>query len=252
MNAWILLAAGLLLIADTLIVKRISNWNMGIVMPALLGLPLVLLAAAKLLKPAWFFPGGVGAGVCTVLAVLYAAFLLLFLFVVLRIALSRARPLPERCSAVLVLGAGLRGKRPSRLLRKRLDVAIGLMRRYGCPVVCSGGQGTGEAVSEAAAMADYLRRQGVAGELIVTEDRSRSTYENFRFSGALLEEAGIALEEGVFVTSDFHVYRARKAARFAGYGGIGAAGAPSAWYMAPNFYLREMLAIVRYWLLGIA
>ena len=58
---------------------------------------------------------------------------------------------------VIVLGAGLRGDTPSRLLRCRLDAAYDFAAAHpGALVITTGGQGRGETRSEGEVMREYL------------------------------------------------------------------------------------------------
>jgi len=58
---------------------------------------------------------------------------------------------------IIVLGAQVKGTRPSRALRNRLDTAIKyLEENEHTKVIVSGGQGTGEDITEAQAMSEYL------------------------------------------------------------------------------------------------
>ncbi len=77
-----------------------------------------------------------------------------------------------------------------------------------CPVLVSGGKVNPEAPGPtlAAAMRDFLLRQGVAEEDLIVEDRSTTTYENAVESCRLLEERG--LHKIVLVTDAAHMYRA--------------------------------------------
>src|SRR5699024_9337640 len=82
--------------------------------------------------------------------------------------------------AVIVLGAGLRGDRPSLLLRYRLDKAY----EYACEhpdaiVITTGGQGRDETVPEGQAMRDYLIAKGLDPDRVLQETKSTSTEENF-------------------------------------------------------------------------
>jgi uncharacterized SAM-binding protein YcdF (DUF218 family) len=65
----------------------------------------------------------------------------------------------------------------------------------------------------AAPMRDFMVCQGVPAEAIALEPRSASTRENAEFTAALLKtEAG----KRVLLTSDYHMYRARRAFEKAG------------------------------------
>lgn len=112
--------------------------------------------------------------------------------------------------AVVVLGAGVNGTVPSLSLQKRLEAALDyLADKPDVPVVVTGAQGPGEAVSEARCMADWLTHRGVPGERILLEDLAENTEENIRFSLALLEREGVDISGPIaVVSSDYHLYRA--------------------------------------------
>ncbi|MCX4744032.1 YdcF family protein [Kitasatospora sp. NBC_01287] len=149
---------------------------------------------------------------------------------------------------VVVLGAGLvDGHRVPPLLAARLERGLGVQlaqARWGRvpPLVLSGGKGTDESRSEAAAMADFLTGRGVAPELLRREDRSTSTEENLKFSDALMaaERPGYRC---LIVTSSFHVLRSAILARRAGVRGQ-VLGAPTAAYYWPSAMLREFVAVL--------
>lgn len=109
--------------------------------------------------------------------------------------------------AVIVLGCQVRGEIPSSMLARRLDAALETLSEHpNALVVVSGGQGSGEDISEAEAMRRYLAERGVSDERIIPEDRSVDTRENIAYSAELLKERGIS--RVVIVTNDFHQFRA--------------------------------------------
>ena len=151
---------------------------------------------------------------------------------------------------LIVLGCAVRNGRPSLTLRYRLDAALHyLANSPDTTVIVSGGKGPQESVSEARAMADYLVARGIDPARIILEDKSTSTYENFKFCKAILDERFHPASTVAFVTTGFHVYRSR---RVAAMHGIAAGGIPAKdiWYSAPNNYLREGLAVIAYTLTG--
>jgi uncharacterized SAM-binding protein YcdF (DUF218 family) len=88
-------------------------------------------------------------------------------------------------------------------LSRRVATGAALLREdQGLRVVVSGGRAWGGVV-EADAMAEGLRRAGVAEDRIERERRSRSTRQNARYVGALLGARRISL-----VTCDWHLPRA--------------------------------------------
>lgn len=113
----------------------------------------------------------------------------------------------ENPEAVIVLGCQVRGEEPSLMLQRRLDAALEVLdENPEALCVVSGGQGSGEDISEAEAMKRYLTERGVSADRIILEDRSISTRENIRFSAELLKQRG--LSRAVIATNEFHQYRA--------------------------------------------
>ena len=90
---------------------------------------------------------------------------------------------------IVVLGAHLRGDRPSNALLWRIDAAEDYLRANpDTRAVLSGGQGADELISEAQCMYNVLTARGIDGARLLLEDRSRDTNENIRNSLALMEE----------------------------------------------------------------
>lgn len=162
---------------------------------------------------------------------------------------GRRRASRNAVGAVIVLGAGLPdGDRVSPLLASRLDRGHGvyeLARRKGRrPIlVCSGGKGSDERISEAEAMKRYLVEHGVDASDVVLEDSSTDTEENLTYSARLLAERGIRGPVAV-VTSDYHAFRAATLMRNTGIDGF-STGAHTASYFFPNAQTREFIAILR-------
>ena len=99
---------------------------------------------------------------------------------------------------LIVLGSGLVNGKVPKLLASRIEKALAFankqMEKTGqLPVlVMSGGKGDDEPLSEAAAMAAYATDKGYNPDLLLTEERSRNTLENMRFSRELIEEHWLA------------------------------------------------------------
>ena len=86
---------------------------------------------------------------------------------------------PKKLDFIIVLGAQVRGKKITNSLKRRLDKGAEYLKENPkTRVIVSGGQGKGEDVTEAFAMAQYLVSHGVDGERIFLEEKSRNTYEN--------------------------------------------------------------------------
>ena len=89
----------------------------------------------------------------------------------------------EKPDYLVVLGAGLRGNSISASLLYRLETALDFHEMYpDVKIVVSGGQGEGENMAEALAMRNFLVDNGVSPSLIIMEDKSTDTYENFIYT----------------------------------------------------------------------
>lgn len=119
--------------------------------------------------------------------------------------------------AIVVLGGGVRpeGKlwpidqieRPTAF---RLLETVRLYRSMDNPYIIIS---TGKArpflqdYTECKIMAEFLKLTGVPNELIIQENRSRNTYENGKYTVALLKEKGLG-DDFILVTSSIHMPRA--------------------------------------------
>ncbi|MCI2418043.1 YdcF family protein [Saccharopolyspora sp. K220] len=147
---------------------------------------------------------------------------------------------------IVVLGSGLIGSRVPPLLASRLDrgrAVYDAERAKGRhPVlITSGGQGPGEDLPEARAMADYLVSGGVPESEILVEDESRTTEQNLRFSKAIMQ-AIKPKYRCLVVTNNFHVMRAARIARKEKVRAQ-VIGSPTARYFVPSATIREFVAV---------
>lgn len=151
--------------------------------------------------------------------------------------------------AVVVLGSGIKGEKIGASLKERLDTAVAYHEKNGTAlVVVSGGRGEHEDITEAEAMKRYLVSKGVPEQLIIKEERSTSTAENFAYSKLLLDGKFGGEEYTVaYITSNFHVYRAGHSARSVGLNPTHLS-AKTPWYLVIPSTFRECMATVKYWL----
>ena len=242
----ICIIVGAILVLDTLVVSMLSNFNLGVILPAILGLPLLLLGVFMHHMDAgffaflkWFLLGCYALG--TVFLIVMGALM----------GTAAKRSDEVDADALIVLGAAVHGDRVTWVLSNRLDTAAEYLSTYPDTIcVVSGGRGDGESVTEASAMQKYLvERKGIDPDRILVEDRATSTRENFAFSKALIEEKLGPDASIAFVTTDFHVFRAGRVARKAGIDATGIA-APDVWYIRFNNFLRECVGITVYGLRG--
>jgi len=97
-------------------------------------------------------------------------------------------------------------------------------------------------------MERYLIHRGVPSSVIIKEDRSTSTAENFEFSKALLDAHFSDAYEVAYSTNEYHVFRAGAIAESVGIEGASHVSGPSPWYAVIPGAIRECMAIVRFYL----
>lgn len=238
---------GVFLIRDS-----INTWNYtrsvnsGIVLSALLG---VLLAAAAFV--AALTGGPIIKNRRLRCLMRWAAMACLSFFILIE-GLIIADPYLHRAELagkadwLIVLGCRIwPDGRPTLALSNRLDKAFEYYSENPhVKIIVTGGQGADEPMPEAEAMAEYLVKRGVPETSIIIEPWSTSTMENFRFSRALLPPDLEEPIKAVFVTSDFHVLRARILAKRNGFDAY-AIPAPTPSVILINSYLREFFAFMK-------
>lgn len=237
----VLLAAGIFLLGDGIFLLTASNVNAGMILVLMWG---ILLTGYGI----WFNKINEKKGIVRVCRYVILTVLILqlglasFLF-----GVGTREGAANNEDAILVLGAAVHGTRVSRPLGHRLNKAIECAQKNPeAVIVVSGGKGMQEKVSEAYAMEQYLIRKGIPKSRIIKEEQAASTFENFRYAGELLEKRFGKNYTCVYVTNAFHLYRAGKIAEKVGIEAIGA-GADIDWYTVPSVYLRETLAVVKFW-----
>lgn len=210
------------------------------------GVMLVLAWYALAREPFWVsvLPRAVKAGIC----VLFLMGFLLFAALEILILHGMGGGQQKGLDYIIVLGAQVRGDRPSRALRMRIDTAADCLRENpSAQAVLSGGQGPGEDMTEAQCMRNVLVEMGISEDRLILEDRSTSTWENLEFSARLVpvREAEVGL-----VTQNFHVYRSVQLARRQQYKRVSGIAAPAEFVNFPHFMVREAFALVKEKLVG--
>ena len=180
----------------------------------------------------------------TVLSVLVCAGVIVFAVFEIPVVRDARTDTDAHPDAIIVLGAGVNGSAPSLSMCNRLDAALDYLgANPDALAVVSGGQGDGEDITEAQAMADYLTAHGIDSARIMQEDQSRTTRENLENSFAILRARGYAPADGVgIVTSEYHLYRAKHMARALGAEPVGIAAETTLPTMRINYFIREAFA----------
>ena len=149
---------------------------------------------------------------------------------------------------VVVLGAKVNGKVPSRTLGERIDAAAVYLRENPNTIaVVSGGQGSDEGISEAQCIYNGLVQRGVEAERIWLEDQATSTRENVEFSLKLIaEKTGSRPTEIGLISSEFHLYRGGLLAKECGVRAYGIPAKTTNPLYFLNYYLREIVGVWHY------
>lgn len=154
-------------------------------------------------------------------------------------------PVMYKPDYIIVLGSGLIGDKVPPLLASRLDKAVRIYKKWGrAPLlITSGGKGSDELIAEAVAMKKYMiDKHGIPAGKIIAEAKSKTTYENMLFSKQILD-ARFKQARGIFVSNNFHVYRASIYASKVNLRANGI-GAKTAFYYLPNAFTREFIGLL--------
>lgn len=241
--------AGVLLLINAFFVLRKESHSLGNLLTLFLGIGILLLPVILNLFDA-LFPYWLAQGIRSLTGALIGYFIFwLISFVMSFILYVLFRPKYNQ-AYIIVLGAGLiNGREVSGLLASRIKRAMQFADKQeqkgnSRPIlIMSGGQGADEALPEGEAMRQYAIDQGYPTDLVIAEKESTTTYENMLFSKAIIEEKGLPLNNGLFCTSDYHVFRAAGYALRVGLK-IDGIGAKTKNYFVYNAFIREYIAIL--------
>lgn len=201
----------------------------------LLALWNVVLAVLTDLSPDWLDYGILGFN---------ALCMIVFVIVELIIMCAMVSLQHKNLDYIIVLGAQIRGRVITGTLKRRLDKALVYLQKNAETLcIVSGGQGRGEAVSEAQAMADYLIANGIAEERVILENQSKSTYENLVNCLEIIDEP--EQDKVGIVTNNFHIYRATKYAQMIGYKKVYSIVASCDMILFLNYMVREFFAVLK-------
>lgn len=242
----LLFVAGAMLTAETGIVSTLSNFNLGVILPAFFGVPMMALA---FLLP--HMQHGFPAFCKWFIAGCYAVAAVIFLVCGILMATAQHRAEDVDADAIIVLGAAVHGDKVTWVLENRLNTAMAYLDAHPDAVcIVSGGQGAGESVTEASAMKQYMVERGVEQSHIYAEEKATNTIENFRYSKQILSDVLQSDGTVAFVTTGFHAYRATRVAQAEGIVDAECIPAEDVWYLRLNNFMRECVGICVYALRG--
>lgn len=189
--------------------------------------------------------GGILSGVLTI-------GLVMVMVVGILVAGASMETTAQPCAYIVVLGAKVNGTAPSSTLRERIDRAYEYLQAHPETIaVLSGGQGSDEGISEAQCMYDVLSERGISPERLWLEERATSTWENLRFSLAIIQEKTGRIPKTVgIVSSGYHMYRAGLFAEKCGAEAVAIPTETENKLHFINYYLREIAGVWHYIILG--
>ena len=155
-----------------------------------------------------------------------------------------------QCEYLIVLGAGVNGTTPSLSLWERINAAYAYLDTHNDTIcIVSGGQGSGENITEAQCMFNELTKMGISESRIWLEEKADSTWKNIIYSLDLIEEkTGVRPETAGIVSSEYHLYRASLYAKEAGIHSVLIPAQTSWRHLHLNYFLREIFGVWAYYI----
>jgi len=119
----------------------------------------------------------------------------------------------DKSDAIIVLGTSIKNGEVSSVYRERINHSIYLYNKgVAEKIIFTGGLGKGQSETESSVAKKYALTKGIPNKAIITEEKSISTYENFKFTKLLMDSLGY---KTALVVSDPH--HMKRAMTFANY-----------------------------------
>lgn len=191
----------------------------------------------------------IGKVVLNVISVLLI-FCILLAIVISSFMVFKMNNHPSEPSNIIVLGCKVKETEPSLMLKRRLDTAYGyLVENQEVIAIVSGGKGDDEQISEAQCMKEYLVSKGISENRIIMEDKSTSTFENFKYSKQILQQHNLSTDSITVVTDGYHQLRASMIAKKLDFKTYSISGYTS-WYLLPTYFVREWFGVTYQFIFG--
>ena len=180
-------------------------------------------------------------GLLRALRILFCLALVFFLAVEGVILCGGRMEAAQGLDCIVVLGARVNGTVPSGSLRNRIQVGAEYLRDNPDTIaVLSGGQGSGEDISEARCMYENMLAAGIDPARLILEEESTDTAANLRNSRSLIPEGASV---GI-VTNNFHIFRALALARNQGWEDVHGVPVATTLFSMPHYLMREFVGVV--------
>ena len=144
----------------------------------------------------------------------------------------------EKADRVIVLGLALENGQPAADLLSRLDTAQRYLESHPeAQLILTGGNADESGRTEAAVMRDILVGRGVPEDRLILEDQAATTKENFANTARMLSGD----EPVLLISSNYHMDRAVRTARQAGFSRVLRLPAPSGLFAYGSNMLWEVI-----------
>lgn len=191
----------------------------------------------------------VGKVIISIVSILII-FCILLAIVISGIMVYKMNNYPSEPNNIIVLGCKVKGTKPSLMLKRRLDTAYEyLIKNEDVIAIVSGGKGDDEQISEAQCMKEYLVNKGISESRIIMEDKSTSTYENFKYSKQILQENNLPTDTITVITDGYHQLRASMIAKKLEFK-TNSISAYTSWYLVPTYFVREWFGVTYQFVFG--
>lgn len=169
---------------------------------------------------------------------------MLCFFIALGSTIAASTTNAENQGTVIVLGCSVVGEQPSWMLSYRIDSAYKYLAENPESVaVLSGGQGAGEAISEAQCMFNVLTEKGIDPDRLYLEDKSTNTFENISFSKKIIDDNKLSTDVAI-ASSSFHLKRATIIAEKQGLNPARISSYTSH-FLRATYYVRDTFGVIK-------
>jgi len=118
-----------------------------------------------------------------------------------------------KSDVIIVLGTGIKDGEPSAVFKERINHGIYLFNKgIAGKILFTGGMGKGQSQTESEVAKKYALTKGVPNSAIITEEKSTSTYGNFKESSKIMDS--LNLKTALIVSDPFHMKRAMAFAEY--------------------------------------
>ena len=173
-----------------------------------------------------------------VLRIIVLAACIFILFLCGKVIVGGLTHSTEKAGYVIVLGLALENGKAPKDLEYRVDTAYKYKKENPeALLILTGGNPGEDGRTEAEVMQEMLLAKGVAEEDLILEDKASNTRENFKNSiKKMPDNVKIAL-----ITNNYHMNRAKRIAKEAGFNEVIPVPAPATWYSYFSSVLWEVI-----------